>query len=123
MGDIMSKLEEFKLFIKENSYLIDRVHNKETSWQKLYETYDIYGPSHELFKQTVSQKNTSTLLSKEGINSAINAFKKVDLDKVSSGLDQVKKVVGAIQEITKPDGETPTIPEYMKKSTFRRYND
>ena len=119
----MSKLDEFKVFIKNNPFLINKVHNNEITWQKLYETYDIYGPNHELFLDNKINKNTSNILSKEGINNAINAFKSVDLEKVSSSLDQVKKVVGAIQEITKPETPTPSIPEYMKKTTFRRYND
>ena len=119
----MEKLDEFKTFIKNKTFLIDKVHNNEISWQKLYETYDLYGPEHELFKEVVAQKNTSSLLTKEGINTAINAFKKVDLDKVSNSLEQVKKVVGAIQEITKPETPVSSIPEYMKKSSFRRYND
>ncbi len=119
----MSKLDEFKEFIKENKFLIEKVHNKETTWQKLYETYDLYGKEHELLKKDVVKKNNN-LLSKEGFTNAINAFKDIDLEKVSSGLDSVKKVVSTIQEITK--GETASsveIPEYMKKSTFRRYND
>ena len=118
----MSKLEEFKLFIKNNSYLINRVHNKEITWQKLYETYDIYGPTHELFKENIINK-TPSIFTKDGMTNAINAFKNVDLEKVSNGLDNVKKVVGAIQEITKTDSSEVSIPEYMKKNTFRRYND
>ena len=119
----MEKLDEFKTFIKNKTFLIDKVHSNEISWQKLYETYDLYGPEHELFKEVVAQKNTSSLLTKEGINTAINAFKKVDLDKVSNSLDSIKKVVTTIQEITKSDTITQDLPEYMKKSTFRRYND
>lgn len=120
----MNKLNEFKEFIKENSFLIDKVHNKEVSWQKLYETYDIYGPTHELFNKEVVKKTNQNILSKEGIMNAINTFKDIDLEKLSNGLDSLKKVVSTIQEITKPEiSETTNIPEYIKKSTFRRYND
>ena len=118
----MSKLDDFKEFIKDKDYLINKVHNKETSWQELYETYDLYGKDHETFKNNI-KVNNSTLLSKEGINNAINAFKEIDLEKVSTSLESIKKVVNTIQEITKPDTKEVDIPEYMKKSTFRRYND
>ena len=84
--------------------------------------YDIYGKEHELFKKK-EIVNNNTLLSKEGINKAINTFKDIDLDKVSNSLDSIKKVVTTIQEITKSDTITQDLPEYMKKSTFRRYND
>ena len=120
----MAKLDEFKLFIKSNPHLIDKVHNNEISWQRLYETYDIYGTEHELFKNVIQKKNTQSILSKEGLNNAINMFKDIDLDKVSSGLESIKKVVGTIQEITKGDTNiSENIPEYIKKSSFRRYND
>ena len=119
----MNKLDEFKNFVKNNSFLIDKVHNNEVTWQKLYETYDIYGPEHELFKNVYSTSNTSTILSKEGINNAINVIKNVDLEKISSGLENVKKVVATIQGITKPTVSETSVPEYIKKSTFRRYND
>ena len=120
----MNKLDEFKNFVKENKFLIDKVHNKEVSWQKLYETYDIYGPTHELFKKEIIKKNSQNILSKEGIANAINIFKDIDLDKLSNSLDSLKKVVGTIQEITRPEtSEASNIPEYIKKSTFRRYND
>ena len=118
----MSKLDDFKEFIKDKDYLINKVHNKEVSWQELYEIYDKYGINHELFKKKESVNNNS-LLSKEGINKAINTFKDIDLDKVSNSLDSIKKVVTTIQEITKTDVVTQDLPEYMKKSTFRRYND
>jgi len=119
----MKKLDEFKLFIKNNSFLIDKVHNKEVTWQKLYEIYDIYGPEHEVFKMKSIPNRPSSLLTKDGLNTAFNVIKNVDLEKVSNGLENVKKVVGAIQEITKPITKETSIPEYMKKSTFKRYND
>ena len=37
----MNKLDEFKEFIKDKDYLINKVHNKEVSWQTLYETFDL----------------------------------------------------------------------------------
>lgn len=119
----MNKLDEFKKFIKNNSFLVDKVHNKETTWQKLYEIYDIYGPEHEMFKKNIINNKASSLLTKDGLNNAFNVIKNVDLEKVSNGLENVKKVVGAIQEITKPVAKEASIPEYMKKSTFKRYND
>ena len=39
----MSKLEEFKNFVKDNPKLINYVKNNEMTWQKFYEMYDIYG--------------------------------------------------------------------------------
>ena len=46
----MDKKEEFKTFIKDKEFLIDKVNNGETTWQKLYEIYDLYGESAAIFK-------------------------------------------------------------------------
>ena len=41
----MDKLEKFKEFIKDKEFLIDKVNNKETTWQNLYEIYDYFKSS------------------------------------------------------------------------------
>ena len=54
----MSKLDEFKKFISKNPEFVDYVRNSDTSWQKLYELYDIYGENNEIWnKYKYSQKN------------------------------------------------------------------
>ena len=40
----MSKVE-FKEFVSKNPYLINQVTSGKTSWQKLYEIFDLYGES------------------------------------------------------------------------------
>lgn len=125
----MTKLDEFKDFVKNNPFLLEKIRSKETTWQNMYETYDIYGKEHVMFKNTPppsqqSQTNHANLFSTEGINGALKAFQGLDMDKLSSNLDGVKKFIGAFQEITKPEVKgSAKIPSYMKKSNYRRYND
>ena len=97
----MNKLEEFKAFVKNNPRLIDKVQSSEYSWQQLYETYDIYGETHPLF---ANQNNNDTSSKKEPnqdyVKNTISLFKNIDMDKVSENLQSLKKVIGAIGEIT-----------------------
>ena len=122
----MNKLEEFKTFVKNNPRLIDKVQSSEYSWQQLYETYDIYGESHPLFSNR--PKNEKVLKkepSQDYINKTISLFKNIDMDKISENLQSLKKVIGAIGEITslndtKIDTQTSSFP---KKNNYKRYND
>ena len=46
----MSKVE-FKEFVRKNPQLISFVEKEETSWQKLYELYDLYGSDNEVWQK------------------------------------------------------------------------
>ena len=55
----MDKMEEFKKFAASKPFLKKKVENKETSWQELYERYDIYGENDDILrkmKQIVKEK-------------------------------------------------------------------
>ena len=50
----MTKLDNFKKFISNHPDFIDAVRNNETTWQKLYELYEIISEfvNEKLFKNT-----------------------------------------------------------------------
>ena len=72
----MNKLDEFKLFVKNNPRLIDKVQSKEYSWQQLYEAYDIYGESHPLFSKKIN--NEKDEIKKELLIERSEEFKKLN---------------------------------------------
>ena len=122
----MNKLDEFKTFIKNNPRLIDKVQSSEYSWQQLYETYDIYGESHPLFAKNVKAENTiKKEPSQDYVKNTISLFKNIDMDKVSENLQSLKKVIGAIGEITSLNDNKNTVQptSFSKKNSYRRYND
>ncbi len=125
----MNKIEEFKIFIKQNPNLIDKIQANEVTWQQLYETYDIYGDIHPLFnsnKEKVTLNNSSkSKKSPDYIKNAMSVFKNIDMDKLSENLQSIKKVIGAIGEITSLNDtkKEPLTPTNSKKNTYRRYND
>ena len=121
----MNKLDEFKSFIKNNPKLIDKVQSNEYSWQQLYETYDIYGESHPLFNKKTEEKQINKESTQDYIKNTISLFKNIDMDKVSENLQSLKKVIGAIGEITNLNDNKNTSQNapFIKKNTYRRYND
>lgn len=130
----MNKLEEFKSFVKQHPNLIDKIQSSEVTWQQLYETYDIYGETHPLFNSNqkkiemnnpTQKQSQNTKKSPDYVKSAISLFQNIDMDKLSENLQSIKKVIGAIGEITslnEPKKEVVT-PSISKKNTYRRYND
>ena len=128
----MNKLEEFKVFVKEHPNLLNKIQANEVSWQQLYETYDIYGESHPLFSnnKTIQNNNidfnkiNNTKKSPDYLKNALSIFQNIDMDKLSQNLQSIKKVIGAIGEITSiNDNKNEVTPTISKKNTYRRYND
>lgn len=117
----MNKLDEFKLFVKNNPRLIDKVQSNEYSWQQLYEAYDIYGESHPLFSKKI---NNEKVVRSEPLKNTFSFLKNIDMDKVSENLQSIKKVIGALGELTSiNEDKKEELPSFSKKSSYRRYND
>ena len=122
----MDKLEEFKLFVKDKHYLASKVKDGTYSWQTLYETYDMFGPDHEFFKEeTNSNNNVNDSIEtndSNSINKIFNQIKKVDTKKISDGLENVKKIVGLIDEF-RPNVSSSSKLATSRIKPFRKYND
>ena len=55
----MDKMESFKKFASNKPFLKKKVDNKETSWQELFERYDIYGEDDPIFKEETETKSNT----------------------------------------------------------------
>ena len=117
------KLNEFKMCVKDKQYLANKVKDGTYSWQTLYETYDLFGPDHEFFKDdSKEEKKENEEQSNDSLGKLFKQLQKVDTKKISDGLENVKKIVGLIDEFR------PNITSSSKLSTsrikpFRKYND
>lgn len=126
----MDKLDEFKAFVKDKPYLAAKVKDGTFSWQTLYETYDIFGKDHEFFKDDSqndnnhenSSSNENTNNGSDNLNKLFNQLKKVDTKKISDGLENVKKIVGLIDEF-RPNLTSTSKLSSSRIKPFRKYND
>jgi len=116
----MDKLDEFKNFIKDKPFLKEKVNNKETTWQSLYETYDLFGKDADIFKdqQKINFDNNSR---NNGPNSLLKMFEGVNLDKINENLEGVKKILGVLGEFTKK--EEPKVNRRAVSRTPRGHDD
>ena len=104
----MSK-EAFKSFARNHEELAMQVMSNKTTWQKLYELYDIYGEESEIWKNYFSSGNKEvTSIKNESTTSTeapttfkdfFNTFKNLDLDSVQKGVTNLQKTIGLLQDI------------------------
>ena len=90
----MSK-ERFMSFARIHPELAKEVLKGNVSWQQLYELYEIYGGEHNIWKQYFK----SDSLDLNSFKDIFSVIKSVDLDSVQSGIENIQKTIGLIQDI------------------------
>lgn len=117
MGEVMNKKEEFKEFLKRNSYLSRFVNDGSTTYQKLFETYDIYGENSEVWNEFRNAKHSNISDTKvtDSVKSVLNNLKNVDLDKLEENISSLEKALGFLEEIVLSRSEKKTEKKTSKK--------
>ena len=114
LGGNMSLKDEFKLFVKKHPELIDKVNKNETSWQKLFEIYSLYGEEDNVWNKYFNKESTS-------VNDIINMVKNVDLDSVQKNITNISKALGLVQSlITKDEINKDT---YTPRPLYKKFED
>lgn len=112
----MDKKESFKSFAKGHPELINSIKSGESSWQKLYEIYDIYGEDDRAWN-TYFNKNTSS----NSFSGITDIVKNIDMDSVQKHINTAQKALGLVQELTGKGAEslnsikTPVNPRPINK--------
>lgn len=91
----MSKKDEFKVFAKNHPELVRSVHSGDTSWQQLYEIYDIYGDDDRAWNNYLKKDNGSS-----NITHITDIVKNIDMDSVQKHINTAQKALGLVQELT-----------------------
>lgn len=100
----MDKKEAFKSFAKNHPELVNSIKSGDTSWQKLYEIYDIYGEDDRAWN-TYFNKNTNI----SSMGNITDIVKNIDMDSIQKHINTAQKALGLVQELTgKTASETIT---------------
>jgi len=89
----MSK-ESFITFARTKPELAKAVLRGDVSWQQLYELYEIYGEKNSVW-DTYLKKDIDLNQFKD----IFEMIKKVDLNQVQAGIENVQKTIGLLQDI------------------------
>ena len=99
------KKEEFKKFIKSHPEFIKSVNEGKTSWQHIYELYDLYGEDSDVFSEFIKESKVETV---NGINinnfkNVIDTLKELDMDTIKDNLSSIQKAVSFLEDFTAPE--------------------
>lgn len=116
----MSKIDEFKVFVKENPNFADYIKNGSMTWQKFYELYDMYGEESSVWDEYKAKnddkKNATTL------NDVIKMAKNIDIDKLQDGVNSLSKAVALFSDLFVGKGKTGG-NSYKPRAIYKRFED
>ena len=110
----MSTKENFKDFLKRNTYLSKSVNSGKTTYQKLFEAYDIYGEDSEVWKQFRTEEKDGKVNS--SVKSVLSNLKNIDIDKLEENISSLEKTLGFLEEIVLSRNEKKESKKSVKKS-------
>lgn len=124
----MSK-ETFKEFARSHPELASQVMNGKTSWQRLYELFEIYGENNQVWNEYIPTRNISTSDTSTYTSPAstfkdfFNTFKNLDLDSVQKGVANIQKTIGLLQDIGLGTSSTPKTQTYEPRPMYKYFED
>ena len=116
----MSK-ESFKSFIKDRPELANSVLKGKSSWQSLYELYDIYGEDSTVWNQFNSTNQLETTTKTGNFQDIVNIFKNMDLETLQRGVNGLEKAVSLLSDLTSKD--EPIVNTYQERPINKYYED
>ena len=119
----MSK-EYSKQFVRRNPELGNSVMDNKTSWQKLYELYEMYGEESSIWDKYMVRNLVTTPApahSESTFSDLLSMIKNVDLESVQKGVNSLQKTIGLLQDIGL--GSSRKEPVYEPRPLYQRFDD
>ena len=111
----------FKEFVKKNINLISYVESGKTTWQHLYELYDLYGENSNIWEKYKIENTASSIeTSNQGLKDLFGLVKGIDLETIRKGINSIDKVIDAFKEL---GGEEKEPKNYEPRPTYKYFED
>ena len=92
VGDTMTKVDNFKEFVKKNQVLVTYVKENKMTWQKFYELYDLYGEDNNIWNEYLKKEEPQTKVNNTKPSSLSNIME------MAKNIDALTKELGVIKE-------------------------
>ena len=124
----MGKVDEFKIFVRNNPILISYIKSGEMTWQKFYEIYDIYGEDDKIWDDYLNVKDNSSTDTKSNnifgnFESIVNTVKNIDVDKVQDGITSLQKALSLFGDIFVGSSSGTGGSSYQPRPLYRKFDD
>lgn len=127
--DSNNKINDFKLFVKSNPFLIGYIRRGEKSWQDFYEVYDLYGEDEDAwvsFLESDDNMANDSGSDKRGnsyLDDFIRACKNIDVNKMQEGISSLQKTLGLFGDLFNSKENVGRGKEYNPRPLYRRFED
>ena len=119
----MSKIDDFKRFVKDNPTLITYIKKGEHTWQDFYELYDLYQDDKSIWNKYLNKEEKS-ISSGLNINSFFDYAKNIDVNKLQEGITSIQKAIDLFGGmLTKDNDSTVENNNYRPRPVYRRFDD
>ncbi|MDD3821700.1 MAG: spore coat protein YlbD [Bacilli bacterium] len=115
----MAKIDEFKQFVRTKPALITFVKKGDTTWQKLFETWSLYGEDDDIWQKYVL--NNPSSISNVGLGDLVNSLRNVNMDAVSKGVNGLQNLLSLVQEMTTK--KTALKEPYVPRPMYKQFED
>ena len=95
----MDKKDAFKNFIKNNPKLINYIKENESSIQRLYEVYDIYGEDDKVWDKYLNSDRSNI-----DLNNIKDIVKNIDVNSIKGHIDSAQKMIDIVKSISSKVG-------------------
>lgn len=85
----------FISFARNHPELAKEVIHGNATWQQLFEIYEIYGEKHSIWNQYFRGDSIDL----NSFKDLFSMIKKVDLNQVQEGIQNIQKTIGLLQDI------------------------
>lgn len=123
----MSKIDEFKMYVKKNPKLINYVKDGSMTWQGFYEIYDLYGEDNNAWSKYLSNTDEEVTETKKSsissVSDIVKMVKNMDVDKVQEGITSLQKAVDLFSGLFIKDGAKTNTTAYTPRPIYRSFED
>ncbi|WP_243289995.1 YlbD family protein [Bacillus sp. FJAT-47783] len=114
-------VQQFKEFVKEHPKLIEAVRKGEKDWKDIFEDWRLLGaddPTWKKYKETESEKSTSSEGKSSFFTALLSSVKKMDADQLNENIYKMNNAISSIQELLQQfsQGKSQDIPSNQKRN-------
>lgn len=90
----MSK-ENFIIYARKHPEFANYVLNGKTTWQQLYEIYEIYGENNNI----IENYNNNSSIDLNSFKDVFKVIKNIDIDSIQNSIGSIQKTIGLLQDL------------------------